>query len=322
MHAKNNFDFLRFLLATSVILSHSWPLLYGDYEAEPMSVLTRGQAHLGSMAVWGFFLLSGFLITGSWTRSKTTGQYVSNRVRRIIPGYVAAALICWFVVGPLGGAHSFDRAVAFKMLRDTLTISPPINYTAFVNNPFPHHLNTSLWTIRYEILCYIGIPFAILLCQKLPRWSILVVTLAMVVLGDLELKVPGLSHAHLYAFFLMGACFWTYRESIRWSFALTAVCIAVVIGASLAGHLFLGTVLAGSYVLFSIAFAPSPLNHFGKYGDFSYGIYLYSFPIQQLLVMSIPGTSPIVHFLLATPLSIVAGFTSWHLVEKRFMRKK
>ena len=92
---QNNFDFLRFILALSVIFSHCYAVL--GYSARPLSSISRGQIDLGAAAVNGFFVISGFLITASWMRSKGLASYLQKRILRIYPGFLAAALICLIV---------------------------------------------------------------------------------------------------------------------------------------------------------------------------------------------------------------------------------
>src|SRR5205085_4562125 len=97
----NNFDALRFALAALVILSHSFPLLQRDNRHEPLAVATGGQITGGEVAVGGFFILSGFLIAQSWDNSRGLGDYLRKRAARIYPGFLAAALVCALIAGPL-----------------------------------------------------------------------------------------------------------------------------------------------------------------------------------------------------------------------------
>jgi peptidoglycan/LPS O-acetylase OafA/YrhL len=81
--------------------------------------------------------------------------------------------------------------------------------------------------------------------------------------------------------------------------------------------------VCGAYLVLWAAFHPLfRLHGFSKYGDFSYGMYLYAFPIQQLLVMHNSGSmNPYALFALAWPLSILAGMLSWYVVERPFLRR-
>ena len=103
----NNFDFLRFALATMVLLSHSWDLLKGR-ESNPVLLATKGQTELGSVAVDGFFILSGYLIAISFINSRSIWDYLRKRVLRIYPGYLVAAFVSLLFFAPLAMRFSSD----------------------------------------------------------------------------------------------------------------------------------------------------------------------------------------------------------------------
>lgn len=319
MHAANNFDFLRFTLATLVILSHCWCVLDGSYDNEPLYAATEGQTFIGSLAVAGFFLISGYLITGSWLRSKSISRYISNRARRILPGYIVVTILSAIIVAPLAGVRELTKARCLMWLKRAVIIDYTFDPEAFLNNPQPYNINASLWTIRYEILCYCAIPFVLLILKVLPRWTIILPTLAFVVLAGLHVKWPGLSHSNLYACFVVGAAVYVLRDQIQFNLAGALISVVLLVIASRTHTLGYLIPLAGGYVIFYIAFRQGILNHFGKYGDFSYGIYLYSFPIQQLLAQAWPNCGKPVLFVVASLLSIACGAASWFFVEKPFM---
>ncbi|RYD96627.1 MAG: acyltransferase, partial [Sphingomonadales bacterium] len=97
---SNNFDFIRLMMALLVVLSHSYALALGSEAREPLSIATNGHYNSGNIGVWVFFIVSGFLIAHSWERSASLPAYLSKRVRRIYPGYLAATAVCAFVVTP------------------------------------------------------------------------------------------------------------------------------------------------------------------------------------------------------------------------------
>ena len=151
---SNNFNALRFLLSASVIFGHSY-LLYGAPLREPFTLLTRRQAAAGDLAVDGFFIISGFLILQSWRASKTASDYFRKRVLRIYPGYLVCALLCIFLVGPLGaGAARYFETMPWKESLLGLPFLSLLNLQTFVNSPVPN-VNSSLWTISIEFACYI-----------------------------------------------------------------------------------------------------------------------------------------------------------------------
>lgn len=129
---------------------------------------------------------------------------------------------------------------------------------------------------------------------------------------------------NLAAFFSVGCCFYIFRDRIRFIVAGAALSAGILFIAmfSYRGHQ-LVFALAGAYLLFFMAFSNiPPLASFGALPDVSYGEYLYGWPIQKLIIWWFPGTSPWVVFLVSALLSVVAGWISWHVVEKRFLISK
>jgi peptidoglycan/LPS O-acetylase OafA/YrhL len=348
-HRRNNFDFLRFALASLVIFSHSYPLSSGPDTVDPLMRATRGQMDFGALAVDGFFAISGFLIAMSWLRSGGWGNFLRKRVLRIYPGFVVAMLFCAVVVVPLSigqaGLSLSPRPLATFFYR-TFLLQPYHNTAAFADNPYPGIVNGSAWTILYEFWCYIliGLLATIGLVAK-PRRLLAV---GIVVLGTYAIvdgfdlqpawqPLVGVKVAYhlnriggdlstwprFLTFFLAGSVYFCYRERIPRSKWLVLICVTLLIAAARIEHAPLFAFpIAGTYLLFFIAFTPVGLERFGKYGDFSYGIYLYAYPIQQLLVQKLGITSPLLLFGYSLVLSILAGMVSWYAVERWFLRAK
>jgi peptidoglycan/LPS O-acetylase OafA/YrhL len=157
---ENNFDSIRMALAVLVIFSHSYPLGTGSEMREPLVLLTHKQVTAGHMAVDLFFIISGFLITASYERSKTTWSYMKKRICRIYPGFIVAMLWCAFVALPAGGGRLYASSTAsraFDFVTQTIQLRD-FHYTGvFPNNPTPGVLNGSMWSIPYEFWCYIGV---------------------------------------------------------------------------------------------------------------------------------------------------------------------
>jgi peptidoglycan/LPS O-acetylase OafA/YrhL len=339
---RNNFDFLRFALASLVILSHSWPLGTGTHEGEPLYMATGGQLTMGQFAVYGFFIISGFLITHSWFSKPRIVPYLKKRAARIYPGFVVAALVSALVAAPLcsnagyPGLHlgSVTRAMA-NMVR--LRLETPVE--AFASNPYPQAVNGSLWSIPYEFRCYLGV-LTLGLCGLLPRRWVLLACLGLsiacamlyscVSMPEGAKVVTALIGRPYYAatlapYFLVGMAFYVCREriSLRGSWAVVSL-VALAIAARVPHGMVLALPLAGAYLIFYAAFLPlGGLERWGKHGDFSYGIYLYAFPIQQCIVHVYgAAVAPWGLFLMAWPPSVVAGALSWHLVEKHWLTRR
>ena len=341
---ENNFDFLRFLLAVLVIFSHSFSLLDGHDLREPLYAVSR-QFPFGTLAVNGFFIISGFLITMSYLRSKGTLDYLRKRALRIYPGFIVAMLITALVVAPIGadpGAPVFTLKQMGKLAWQTFTLTSYTCPGVFTELPLDGIINGSLWTIRYEFVCYIIVAMLAIAGILAHRRMVLSIFLGCMVLAmgisflgrekPFEPDHPVMIVAkkldvwpRFVAYYLAGVLFFQYRERIPFSHRLGALSLMAV-GLSLWAPygLSLSLPIFGTYLIFYLAYTPLlPLHRFGKYGDFSYGIYLYAFAIQQLLVMRYgERLTPLTLFLAATGLSVIAGALSWHLIEKHFLKLK
>jgi peptidoglycan/LPS O-acetylase OafA/YrhL len=333
----NNFDFMRFLLALSVIFSHSFAFLYNPtwYGFDPLLHLTNGQAGFGGSAVDGFFLISGFLVTQSWANTRDLGAFVAKRALRIVPALAVVLAFCTFVVGPLAvqdigsyfhnpGTYRF-LALMFAKRIDVSDVLPGV----FVHNPEPRDVDGSLWTIRYELGCYgIVAAFGLLGLYKRPAS---VVGLAIVSFVLKALHIFGIHSFglfdnlfHLLTYFSVGMLFYLYRARIAHSPVLLIGSILVLVLSAFVKLLPLTMPIFFGYLIFYVAFSNKiRLQRFAKHGDISYGMYLYACPIQQLLVFYLPrsfnaGTL----FLTATLLTALCAALSWRFVEEPALRLK
>ncbi len=332
----NNFDALRVALALMVIFSHSYPLLLGSNDREPLSLATGGQRTAGEIAVDGFFLISGFLIALSWQRSRGLADYLRRRVLRIYPGFLVAVAFCSLVVGPLlapdVGVYwkRFDVSrfliLAFK-LEGALT--PGLD------------TNGSLWSIRYEFFCYLAIAGMGLIGMLRRRPLVAMAALACSAIHARQLlfdyQMPGSRLSWLWCYpgfwprlaacFLAGSSFYLYSDrvvlSTRWAIAAAARMAAAAALPSTRAFALLIPWLGG-YLLFYLAFFPAGrLRDIARRGDLTYGLYLYAFPVQVLLVHWFkPHLNPIGLFFAATAVTAVLAALSWHLVERPCLRLK
>jgi len=335
----NNFDSLRLIFAVLVILSHSFPLTRGSNSTEPLSVLTHGQITFGNISVWAFFVISGFLITQSWQRSPKVWKFLKRRIGRIYPGFAVAAALTALIVVPIavdpGASH---RVSPLNFLLNTLRLqifeTPPV----FTHSPMAGALNGSLWSVPYEFWCYLGVLSLGL--TGLLRRRVVVIALFVLVIGlHLYMEITGWAPAGSFLgqifgyppfwatvlpFYLAGTIFQIYGgyPLLRTPWIIAAA--VVLVASNFVPHGLAVTMpICGSYLLMALAYLPwlHPLN-LGRFGDFSYGTYLYAFPIQQLLVQRVQGQiSPWTLFAEATPLTLLVGALSWHLVERHFLQR-
>jgi peptidoglycan/LPS O-acetylase OafA/YrhL len=321
----NSFNLVRLVFAGLVIFTHS----YAIYDGNPYrDILYRftGSLSLGDVAVDGFFIVSGFLITGSYLQSRSPWHYFQKRILRIYPAFLVCYLICITLVAAFSGATAPDAIkVPIIFIKAFLLASPTLG-TEFPGMTFSF-LNGSAWTIAYEFRCYVFLAIFGMIGLLERRQLLLAIFLVLLVLDfiAIEYSPPGgvlfgnAEHGiRFMALFLAGALHQLYRDRISYSARGAAICFA----ASLACMFWApiaetGLCLFGAYVILWFALH-GPLNRVGAMlkSDISYGLYLYGWPIQSLIIYYGNGISPMAVTLIALPLAALCGWISWHMIEK------
>lgn len=330
----NNFNFIRLVLAILVLLAHAPELIDGDRHREILTNIFHTLS-FGELAVDGFFLLSGYLILQSWQRKPRFTSFLKKRILRIYPGFIVASLVSIFIVTPLA-----IQPIDFWQPVDLLTHLQRIVFLdtpnapghVFQGDPYPK-VNGSMWTIFHEFRCYVLV--AILgVIGGLNRSTVWLVMSALVfVVHNLPLATcfPQLSaeFAHqvsdltrLLTFFCAGGCFYLLRDRIQYTTKHALLALGVVIISLFSEpllHLTLPTL--GGYGFFWFAFLKIPsLKWFRTASDVSYGVYLYGWPTEKLLIWYLSSLSPWAIFVCAVGITYACGFISWHLVEKPCLR--
>ncbi len=335
--SKNNFDFLRLFFSVLVILSHSFPLLYGNNDREPLMRLS-GQMTLGSVSVDMFFIMSGYLISTSWNNTRNFRSFALKRIRRIYPGLFVVNLLCFAVLAPIVSPKHFGiftpKSVV-KFILNTARLHGIGELPLFDGIPWKGVVNGSLWSIPFEAWCYLGVALlglATLIVKKRFVLSCFIFSIALsfyvhyrgITPNGLFLEgIFGSAEAwvRLLPYFLAGIVYNVYRERIqKLPLYFTPALILTFLSCFVPAGLTLTLPTLGSYCLFGFARMPVRyLKDCAKKGDFSYGIYLYGFPIQQTLIYYYGGWNPATLFLAALVLAFGFGIFSWHLVESRFL---
>lgn len=327
---KNNFGFLRFFLATAVVWSHSYAL--AGRPSDPVWALSR-QIDGGSIAVDGFFVLSGFLVTQSWVQQPALRIFAVKRLLRLVPALLVATIFGAFVIGPLGTTWPFTDYISSPdpwlhflgvPLNRYLFLTP-----SFVDNPYPHLLNSPLWSLRYEILCYALLALlAATWGRRLGKLSLALFGLSWLTFVLLPASISPLSilvkTPRLVACFSAGMVLFLYRDRITIAASWAAAAALLLIATFFAGGFSSAVPWAGAYLLICFAcWQKSRLENFCRYGDFSYGIYIFACPIQQLLLYYLSPAIPIaLFFVLAYVPTVVLAALSWHFVEAPALRLK
>jgi peptidoglycan/LPS O-acetylase OafA/YrhL len=330
----NNFDFLRLLFATLVLYTHSFPLS-GEPEADLMYHLSQGRAQMSTLAVHGFFVISGYLIFSSLLRSRDIGDYFFKRVIRVFPALLVVVVVCmlggYFLAHKSAAAYFTDSSLYTYALNIVLRYQEGIN-GVFATNAYPNSINGSLWTVGYEFLLYIVVA-----CFFSLRHNRRVLLPAMVAATAVLLGLH-LQHAHVtfsHTFLEYGNL--VFFGGLFFGGATLALCPlpstrtrTIVVGIGLLVLTFI--LRRGGYSQLAILLLPPIVVYFGtlnypvlglvrRMGDISYGLYIWGFPLQQLIVYLVHPTQ-VELVLISIPVTYLAAYTSYHLLEKKALRLK
>jgi peptidoglycan/LPS O-acetylase OafA/YrhL len=315
------FDFVRTAAALAVLVSHQFALT-GRPEPSLFS------AHsLGGIGVLVFFAISGYLVSQSWERDPNIWRFALRRMLRIWPALAVVTLLCAFVLGPLVSTlpateyfGSGETWAYLKAMKFTVRYQLP---GVFEGNPYPNAVNGSLWTIRIEVDWYLTLLVVGVVGLLRQRFLVLAATivLAFVFFGTNVFVDPG--HRNFWwefgLFFCAGACLNSFQNvwKVQPFRVLAALCaMGAVVFALGYPDAALFVVLPVFVICFGTASFPL-LRRFGRFGDLSYGIYVYAFPTQQTVTWLTDNKLPFAAGLVLTTLcTTLLALMSWHWVEK------
>jgi len=325
---NNNFDFLRFLLAFIVIIGHIVRL--SDVKVlEPFAIFP---------VFTGFFCISGFLITISYNRTSSLILFFKKRIRRILPAYLIVVITC--LVGlSLVSSYSFQEY--FKNPQFYKYLLANLTFLNFVEPCLPGvfgsnvmcAVNGALWTIKIEIMFYLLMPVAMFYINRIKQKHILLLGFYIfaVVYRNIFLHAEGDYTAMLarqlpgmLSYFTCGMALYYYFDFFKKHKNIFFIIgLVLLVCEKMYSSYEIFTPFATSVIIYYIAFSFSWLNNFGKYGDISYGIYIFHFPIIQLAVYFgfFAQHNPFFVALCIIVVVLLLGFLSWHLIEKPFLKK-
>ncbi|MGC9337720.1 MAG: acyltransferase family protein [Candidatus Cloacimonadia bacterium] len=336
---SNNFFYsIRFILATLVIYSHSPMLL--DRSKDIIAEFTG--ISLGFVSVKAFFVISGFFITQSFTSSKTIWIYFLKRFLRIMPPLFITLFVMAFILGPLLSNlclrdyfFSTDSGSPFlyfiNYLSFDLTGSSYDTYfirDIFCNNP-SKVVNGSLWSLKFEFIMYTILPGIFLLFWLVRKRIIFL--LILIVLSFLEFKqihtgnfVGKIGHAYYISlivdcgyYFFSGVILYTFKDKIFMGLSILLVSIVCFISFTYIGYFNFALMFFLPYIIIiclGILFKKDPLK---RMGDFSYGIYVYAYPVQQIIIQFYKVDLTVFKlFYLSFIMTLIVSILSWHFLEK------
>jgi len=337
---QNNFDALRLVAAISVIFSHSFLIAEGTQNREWLILLTGNQCILGLTGVFVFFAISGFLVTQSFEQTANPLHFLAKRALRIFPGLFVAALVSAFVFGPLVttlplGAYlsrpePYEYVLGNTLLDQSVHELPGVS---FIDNPVGLEINGSLWTLRLEFTMYLMV-----LGLGLLRLLSLRVVLVLLVFGMTCLHFEMLDALEKWGWFFQllsgwgwlvgcfaaGMLLYKLRDTRIFDgrIALFAL-VGLVLSVPLREFIPLFPVF-GCYLALWLALNPRlPVIPAARFGDLSYGLYIYGWPVEEAVMWFSGGRAPWWQvFLIALPAASAIAFLSWHLIERPMLRLK
>ena len=324
----NSLNFIRLVLAAGVIFWHAFPLSGAEVAFAPARQL------MGQIWVDGFFAVSGFLIVGAWMRDPSWGRFLAARTLRIFPAFWVCLIVTAFVLAPLSaliavGQWPWQSITAsngtYVIFNSALSINQIGITGTLADVPYPDVWNGSLWTLRWEFLCYLGV-LILGLTRLLTKRFVLPALFVLAVIGSIAARFVDVSFVQLDVvarfgvMFLAGAVVYRYQSRIPVNWLALVGCAAAVIATMfLPDYRVLGALPLAVLLLGVGALIKTPRLRFAN--DISYGVYVYAFPVQQILAtLGVYKWGILPFALIALACTIPIAMASWFLIEKPAMR--
>lgn len=333
---KNNFNLLRIIAAGAVLVSHAFPISSGPGTREPLADVLG--MSLGTLGVITFFSISGYFISSSFHNRGSALEFAVARALRIYPGLLLVLVLTVLVLGPAFTDLPFS---AYLLDTHTLLYIPknlalwPLQYDlpgVFTSNAYPEAINGSLWTLVYEVACYSIVAMVGISGLSSNGWRFGIFLLAYGAWYISTIPLLQSSSPHLTIIrnfhelslpFVVGMTLFQLRGRVGFRLpimVLLAFAAAVSYGQIWFQEIF---ILAWSYGLFFLGFLRwAPLLAYNRTGDYSYGMYIYAFPVEQSISSIYVGAPPAVIVILSVPVTLLLAVLSWHCIEERALSQK
>jgi peptidoglycan/LPS O-acetylase OafA/YrhL len=327
---RNNFDLIRLMLAVIVAGAHAVAIRTGD---QPYFGINT----TADFALDGFFILSGFLVTRSWLILNDFWRYAWHRFLRIMPGFWVCLLVLAFVVAPTALAlegrplselfSSPDSAIRFVLINSGLMVFTYEIASVFANNPLPLSVDGSLWTLILEAGCYFVLAcLGLIGVLRRRKWVVPVFALllwTMATLYDFQIyQGIGNETLRMLMLFMIGASLYLFADRVPMRFWLAVAATVVFLGSAalLDNYRMVGAVPFAYLLIYLAAGLPWTLR---LRTDLSYGAYIYHWPVEQLLMLTVLARLPTAAFVTTSLILIIpVALMSWFGIERRALHQK
>jgi len=327
---KNNFDGVRITLALIVVFAHLAAL------SQAADFKYFEDIFDSNFAVKGFFAISGFLVTKSYLSSRSTLEYAEKRLRRIYPAYTTAIVLCLvigFFATTLNTSDFLKSPQTLKYILANLTFLnflQPTLPAVFETNP-TQALNGALWTIKVEVMLYFCIPALIYFFKRVgsSTTTVFIFFLSVAWVYFFTFQYSGSKGEEIarqfpgqLSYFALGAFFAVNEKAIANIRVIALVSLlALFMTNNPLVKLVIDPITYSSIVIYLSIAAFKSLN-LGKYGDISYGIYLYHFPIiQALIFLGAFEANVWIGFITTFVITLITALASWHFIEKKLLKR-
>lgn len=329
----NYFTPLRLIFALLVVLGHAFVIVLRDPMNEPVVFFDYTFSYL---AVNLFFIASGFLVTKSMLYRGDGPSFAGARLLRIYPALIIHVLFVMFIIGPLGTSVPWREFVTHPdVLKQPLLVLTFIETNMVMPGMFSGNgepdASVPLWTLRYEMLCYIAtlLIFSLGLMRK--KWMVLaqfvlpsIIWIVGQSIGLFETLPSTFENMTRFGIaYGLGATLYAYRDRIRFNWTGLAFSFALCWLFQATQALEIGINMILAWIVMTVAFARLPkFRALQTMDDISYGVYIYHWAVMQLLMHWIPSLSVIELFALALPITVALAWLSWTYIEKPMLSKK
>jgi peptidoglycan/LPS O-acetylase OafA/YrhL len=320
----SGFDYMRLVLSTGVIAQHTVNVSYGQ-QAVVALFHTEARAIFG-LIIPMFFALSGFLVAGSLERNRSLISFLGLRAARLLPALALEIILSALVFGMFFTTEPISKYVSSAEFHSYfLNIFGMIHYNlpgVFLGNPDPRVVNLQLWTIPAELKCYLVLAglgfFGIIGKKSLTIWIAILTQITLVVFairsgGNISMLAPI---PVLVGCFLVGVCFYRVRSAIPISTTLGLLSFIATIVLLLVPYGDWLLPIPSAYLTIWLGTMNPKRNAILLSGDYSYGLYLYGFPIQQAVATLSWTHEWWINFVIAYPLAVLMAIFSWWSVER------